>query len=88
MIRGINRRIIEIKGGKDSPFDRAILFLKNDEMKTEGEIALISGELIGYREDGQRGRALKRQKLRLFLTGLLTGILAASAIFMLFRFLG
>lgn len=48
MPRGINKRVVEIKNPKSDYFERAILFLKNTEEKTDGEIELLSGEYIKY----------------------------------------
>ncbi len=48
MLRGVNKRVVEIKNPKSDYFERAILFLKDNEDKTDGEIELLSGEYIKY----------------------------------------
>ena len=56
MVRGVNKRIVEIKNTDSDYFERAILFLKDGETRSDGEIKLLSGEYIRYLADGKGKR--------------------------------
>ena len=56
MMRGVNKRIVEIKNTDSDYFERAILFLKDGETRSDGEIKLLSGEYIRYLADGKKGK--------------------------------
>lgn len=62
MPRGINKRIIEIKNPKGEYFERAILFLRDDEDRSDGEIELLSGEYIKYLSSEKK----KKKKFPIF----------------------
>ena len=65
MVRGVNKRIVEIKNTDSDYFERAILFLKDGETRSDGEIKLLSGEYIRYLTDGKG----KRRGIRLLISG-------------------
>ncbi len=78
MPRGVNHRVIEVKGPKGEYFERAILFLRDGEDRSDGEIELLSGEYIKYL-CSEKKRLNSFPKLRasvlMFLGALLGGVI-------------
>lgn len=82
MLRGVNKRIIEIKNTDNDLFERAILFIKDSEKRSDGEIKMLSGEYIRYLSDGNKKR---RSNLLLSAVCFFSGFLMGGLLFYIIK---
>ena len=69
MLKGVNRRVVVVKGDGKSPFETAYLILKKNAAGTERDIIKEANKLLGVGEDRRRTIPL----WSIFLLGVVTG---------------
>jgi len=92
MIRGVQRKIIVIKGDKNSVFENVYFLLKNDifeSPRSEKDIMREANRIISENySDKKRKKYEKRKKARrglaIFLLGLLLGALSMISMWILY----
>ncbi len=82
MPRGVNHRVIEIKNPKGEYFERAILFLREEEERTDGEIELLSGEYIKYLSS-EKKKLSSFPKIRASVLLILGAVLGGAIIYLI-----
>lgn len=94
MIRGVQRKIIVIKGDKSSVFENVYFLLRNDisdANRSDGDILREANKIIAQNySDKKRKKYEKRKKIRrglaIFLSGLLLGALSMVSVWILYYF--
>ena len=97
MIRGVQRKIIVIKGDKSSVFENVYFLLRNDisdanrSDRSDGDILREANKIIAQNySDKKRKKYEKRKKIRrglaIFLSGLLLGALSMVSVWILYYF--
>ncbi len=93
MIRGVQRKIIMVKGDKNSIFECVYFLLRNDisdKTKSENDMLREANRIISQSaSDKKRKKAERRKRIRrglaLFLIGLILGVGAMLCVLMLYR---
>jgi hypothetical protein len=87
LIKGNERRVVIVKGKKDSPYEMARIFMKEDASKSKGDIVKDAQEIICNAQSERIG--LKRRKGRFtktvhFLLGMILGMALTVAVYLIF----
>lgn len=88
LIKGNERRVVIVKGKKDSPYEMACIFLKEDTGRKSGDIIRDAQEII-YNAQAERIGFKKKNRGRFsrtifFLLGMIFGIALAIAVYLIF----
>jgi hypothetical protein len=88
LIKGNQRRVVIIKGKKDSPYEMACLFLRETEERRSGDILKDAEEII-CNAQAERICLSRRRRGRFFgiisfLSGMILGITLSVGIYLLF----
>lgn len=88
LIKGNERRVVIVKGRKDSPYEMACIFMKEDNDKKSGDIIRDAQEIISNAQAERIGLRKKKRgrfsKLISFLLGIIFGIAMTLAVYLIF----
>ena len=88
LIKGNERRVVIVKGKKDSPYEMACIFLKENTTDRNGDIVKDAQEIICNAQTERIGLKKRRKgrftKTVSFLLGLIFGIVLSVAVYLIF----